>query len=1161
MSVTSDCCSKCPYVLVAISEAAAIAAATEAASAIFVVIVLALAAACALVLGGVRKKNRSQEEEEVFQLNRRRERAERQKFRRQQARQLFHESNRTTHSSTQTNVQNNTIPDYLGKLEIPCKHCHALHFKDEKVKGKGLSFNDCCGHGSVSLDPLLEFPEELQLLLKGEHHKSVLFFEHIRAYNNSLSFASFNANLVNFQSRRPGPYCFKVQGQVYYQINTSLYPCDDENPSYDLNFTLDTIIRENNAFAQSYHMIRQEIEYQQALFNETNQPQPELQLLFSLKPGQDKGRYNFQRVNEVAAIFATTADGEIPELYVTIRNKNTKSLQCVSTMDPNVELWIYPLFYPYGSSGWFRNLQQKDNSNRRVTRMAYHKYRMAIRYCKDHQKELRADTYKGVSDYMQNSADTVNGQVGKSVILPSTFIGSPRYMQQCYQDAMALVNEKGKPDIFLTMTCNPNWVEIQEILLPGQQACDRPDLVAQISNKSENPHLQDLVINHMTHGPCGDWCMKDGKCSKNFPKQFQNETTLDENGYPHYRRRNDGITVNKTNNHEVDNRWVVPYCAILLELFDCHINVEAVSSICAVKYLYKYIYKGHDAATVVIQDSENGTVVIHNEICQFLDARYVGPVEACWRMLSKTLQDKSHSIMRLPVHLPNEQNIYFSESVYELNLEILQKTSSLLLDFFQLNRDDESARQYYYSEIPSHFTHKKTKINDVTVTKWQPRKKHFNTIGAESFEHLRTVDNAIHPTFSAACLALGLIENDDEWNRAMNEGVQWVMPQRLRCLFVRILIHCQPTKPEELWMTFQDALSEDFSRTQEKDLAYQMAYADINRILNDEGRSLEDIPSMPPLLRNSVHVREHFLLIEMADRGNVKYNNLNPLQKEIVDLVSNAVHDENYSGPRCIFMEGPGGSGKTYVYETMYDLLTSKNIEVCTMAYTGIAATLLPNGKTVHKIFGLPVPMFNDSTSNIKAQSKEAKKLRKTAVFIWDEAPMAPRYALDIANKVLQDVMGNNLPFRGKIMILGGDFKQLLPIKVRGTRNETLNLSIKYSPLWKHFIKYILTTNMRVLSNEIDFSNFLLNVGNGSLNDKDDYIDVPDHCILPETVSIIDIFGQLIRDKKFDEMSDCAILSTRNEDVDNINREITDLLGDVDQHIYTAIDTVVNNNR
>ncbi|XP_058810204.1 ATP-dependent DNA helicase pif1-like [Phymastichus coffea] len=196
------------------------------------------------------------------------------------------------------------------------------------------------------------------------------------------------------------------------------------------------------------------------------------------------------------------------------------------------------------------------------------------------------------------------------------------------------------------------------------------------------------------------------------------------------------------------------------------------------------------------------------------------------------------------------------------------------------------------------------------------------------------------------------------------------------------------------------------------------------------------------------------------------------------------------------------------------------------MAYTGIAATLLPNGKTVHKIFGLPVPMFNDSTSNIKVQSKEAEKLKKTTVFIWDEAPMAPRYALDIATKVLKDIMGNNLPFGGKLMILGGDFKQLLPIKVRGTRNEILNLFIKYE-----------------------------------VCSKNDYIDIPHHCILPKTVSIIDdIFGQLIKDKKFDEMSSCAILSARNEDVDKINRQITDLLDDTDQRFYTAIDTIINKN-
>ena len=79
---------------------------------------------------------------------------------------------------------------------------------------------------------------------------------------------------------------------------------------------------------RSYEMMKGELENQRSLNNndENTQAPSELQLLFSLKPGTDKRRYNFQRTNEVAAIFSTNADGEIPESYVTIRNKSTKSL-------------------------------------------------------------------------------------------------------------------------------------------------------------------------------------------------------------------------------------------------------------------------------------------------------------------------------------------------------------------------------------------------------------------------------------------------------------------------------------------------------------------------------------------------------------------------------------------------------------------------------------------------------------------------------------------------------------------------------------------------------------------------------------------------------------------------------------------------------------------
>ena len=142
-----------------------------------------------------------------------------------------------------------------------------------------------------------------------------------------------------------------------------------------------------------------------------------------------------------------------------------------------------------------------------------------------------------------------------------------------------------------------------------------------------------------------------------FPKEYQNETTFDGNEFPKYRRRNTGLSYDKSPTFKVDNRLIVPYNSELLQIFDCHINVEAVSSLKSVKYIYKYIYKGHDSAYLIITGPSNETTINHDEIRNFIEARYVGPSETCWRILNKPLQDKSHSIIRLPIHLPNEQNI------------------------------------------------------------------------------------------------------------------------------------------------------------------------------------------------------------------------------------------------------------------------------------------------------------------------------------------------------------------------------------------------------------------------------------------------------------------------------------------------------------------------
>jgi len=88
-------------------------------------------------------------------------------------------------------------------------------------------------------------------------------------------------------------------------------------------------------------MMGEELESQRRLEIESGGLLSELQLLFTLRVGMDRRRYNAQRINEVAAVFQTIADGKIPKSYVTIRKRSTKTLQNISIMDPNVEPYIY----------------------------------------------------------------------------------------------------------------------------------------------------------------------------------------------------------------------------------------------------------------------------------------------------------------------------------------------------------------------------------------------------------------------------------------------------------------------------------------------------------------------------------------------------------------------------------------------------------------------------------------------------------------------------------------------------------------------------------------------------------------------------------------------------------------------------------------------------
>ncbi len=103
---------------------------------------------------------------------------------------------------------------------------------------------------------------------------------------------------------------------------------------------------------------------------------------------------------------------------------------------------------------------------------------------------------------------------------------------------------------------------------------------------------------------------------------------------------------------------MVPHNVYLSIKYDAHINVEVCNNIRAIKYLFKYLYKGHDRVIVEIsRQSDNaieGNVVEANEIKKYFDCRYVSALEAVWRIFKFDMHERFPTIERLQYHLPNQ---------------------------------------------------------------------------------------------------------------------------------------------------------------------------------------------------------------------------------------------------------------------------------------------------------------------------------------------------------------------------------------------------------------------------------------------------------------------------------------------------------------------------
>ncbi|KAL4141455.1 hypothetical protein QTP88_004092 [Uroleucon formosanum] len=602
----------------------------------------------------------------------------------------------------------------------------------------------CCNIGKTQLDPLQLPPETLRSLLEGDHPGHDHFINRTRKYNSCFQMTSFGAKQIVEEGFVPK---FKVQGQVYH-LYGNLIPTTQENPQFFQIYFVGENEKEIQLRCSLYpevkqalvkqlqNMLHTENEYNRELkttIDNASQNNTNFQVVIHAdrKPANGhKGCYNAATTNKVALVIVGQ-QFEKPDIII---QSHDNRLQRISELYKSYDALQYPLMFCYGEDGYSIDISQKDTTTKfpltdiTISAANLNSYTIMVRrelanhlFCysplfnqylvdmyakieterlnlvRNHQNKLRADKYINLKDAVGRHDVNAN-QLGKLVVLPSSFTGSPRFMHERAQDALTVFNRKVKElidllikgDLFGKVRYHIYSIEWQKRGLPhvhislwleNRISSDMIDnfVCAEISNPDVDPLLYEIVKANMIHGLCGllnknSPCMKGGVCSKRYPVTLIQETQRGEDGYPKYRRRstNDGGFKVGIKSIDLDNRWVVPHNPVLLRTFSAHINVEIISSTKSIKYVCKYVTKGSDHAAFGLGKTDN-----RDEIKIYESGRYISSSEAAWKILGFHIHDR-----------------------------IKNPPTTTLQAFFLICQSDNFARTLLYPQVASYYVWK-----------------------------------------------------------------------------------------------------------------------------------------------------------------------------------------------------------------------------------------------------------------------------------------------------------------------------------------------------------------------------------------------------------------------------------------------------------------------
>ncbi|XP_056857211.1 LOW QUALITY PROTEIN: uncharacterized protein LOC130506557 [Raphanus sativus] len=930
---------------------------------------------------------------------------------------------------------------------------------------------------------------------------------------------------------------------------------------------------------------------------------------------KDGRTYDTPTASEVAALIPGDFNLDMDKRDIVLQQK-TGALKRISEIHASYLALQYPLLFTHGEDGFRLGIKKgvtkatKKQKKPDISMRQFFAYRLherkneshsllhsrrlfqqflvdayttiesnRLRYLRFNQPTLRSDTYDSIKQ-SENAGKVDMSDQGEEFVLPASFTGSPRYMKNLYLDAMTVCKHFGFPDLFITFTCNPKWpeitryaamytVEFQKRGLPHAHillfmdpshkfpTTDHIDNIisAEIPDKLQEPELYEVIKDMMIHGPCG---------------------------FPVYRRREQSENFVLKNGYKCDNRWVIPYNKRLSLRFRAHINVEWCNQAGSIKYLFKYINKGQDRVTIAVEPPDhivanelgNEDITVENiekkrnELKDFFDCRYLKKV---------------------------------------ISRKLIENT--MFLAWFELNKIDEFARTLTYAEIPIYY------IFDKKTKKWKRRKRGFclgrinyaprkqeaayflrillNIVrGPTSYDDIKTFEGVLYPEYKDACFARGLLDDDQEYIDDIVRRSYDCSASDLRQIFVIMLMSNTLSLPEVVWENTWQYLSEVIEHNRRKylnrpglvlsdDDKKKYALLEIEKLLRRNGTSLPRLTSKPKLPKTSTQDFNVLVVDERSyDQGTLKETldrdipKMTDEQKEIYDKILAAV-DQGNGG--MFFVYGFGGTGKTFIWKLLSAAIRSRGDIVLNVASSGIASLLLPGGRTAHSRFGIPLNPDEFSSCTMQPGTDQGNLVKESSLIIWDEAPMMGRHCFEALDRSLSAIIGKhaNQPFGGKVIVFGGDFRQVLPVINGAGRTEIVLASLNKSYLWDHCKVLKLTKNMRLLSDGLspeeavdlrDFSDWILKVGDGKLaepNDGEAVIDIPSEFLITDSENPIEAISTAIygdtsslherKEAKF--FQERAILCPTNEDVNMINDYMLDRL-DGEEKIYLSADSI-----